>query len=253
MQALEGQCAVVIGGTSGIGRAIAVGLAAAGADVVASSRSADAVEATAVAIEALGRQTLRMTSDVVQRASLVALRDACVAEFGKVDILVNSAGITKRVPTLECTEALWNTIMDINLKGTLLGCQVFGETMLARGYGRIINIASLATSVAFMEVAPYGASKAAVGALTRSLAVEWSASGVCVNAIAPGLFPTELNKAMLDSPRGHELLLRTPMRRFGRVEELQGIAVYLASAEASFTTGTIIAVDGGFLASGVNQ
>jgi len=190
---------------------------------------------------------------VAKRASLQDLCDEVTREFGRVDILVNAAGITRRIPTLDCTEAMWNSIMDVNLGGTLRGCQVFGRGMLERGYGRIINIASLATFVAFQEVAAYGASKAAIGALTRSLAVEWSAQGVSVNAIAPGIFPTALNSKLLDSPRGHELMLRSPMGRFGVASELVGAAVYLASDANSFTTGEIIVVDGGLLASGVNQ
>ena len=250
---LETKTAVVIGGTLGIGRAIALGLAQAGADVVASSRSLEAVQEIANELNALGSQTVRVISDVADRASLEALHSAVLERFGKVDILVNSAGITKRVPTLECPEELWNNIMNINLTGTLRACQVFGRSMLERRYGRIVNIASMATMVAFHEVAAYGASKAAVGALTRSLAVEWSSSGVCVNAIAPGIIPTALNRSLLDSPRGKELMMRTPISRFGVPDEIVGAAVYLASDEASYTTGQIIVVDGGQLASGVNQ
>ena len=204
-------------------------------------------------IEALDRRSLAQTSDVQDRASLERLRDAVLREFGQVDILVNSAGRTQRVPTLDCPEELWNSILDTNLTGTLRGCQVFGRGMVERGSGRIINIASLSTFVAFQEVAPYGCSKAAVGALTQSLAVEWARYGVLVNAIAPGIFPTALNSAILDSPRGQELKMRTPMARFGAAAELVSTAIYLASDRTSYTTGQVIVVDGGFLASGVNQ
>lgn len=250
---LHGKRAVVLGGTSGIGHAIALALTDAGAEVVASSRRADAVDSTARAIEQRGGKTARLTSDVADRGSLEALREAVERQLGPVSILFNCAGMTQRIPTLDCTEELWDAIIDTNLTGTLRACQTFGRGMVERGYGRIVNIASLATFVAFMEVAPYAASKAGVGALTKSLGVEWARDGVTVNAIAPGIFPTALNSAIIDSPRGQELLMRTPMGRFGKVEELTGTAVFLASDEASFITGEIIVVDGGMLASGVNQ
>jgi NAD(P)-dependent dehydrogenase (short-subunit alcohol dehydrogenase family) len=253
MFSLAGKCAVVVGGTSGIGKAIALGLASAGANVVASSRSKQAVDTVAAALEAFGGKTLRISSYVLDRASLQSLHDAVLTSFGRIDVLVNSAGITKRISTLDCPEELWQSIMNVNLNGTLRACQIFGKTMLNQQKGRIINIASLSTFVAFHEVAAYGASKAAVGALTRSLAVEWASQGVCVNAIAPGIFPTDLNREILDSPRGKELIMRTPVARFGTVDEVVGAALFLASDESAFTTGQIIAVDGGFLASGVNQ
>jgi NAD(P)-dependent dehydrogenase (short-subunit alcohol dehydrogenase family) len=250
---LAGKCAVVIGGTAGIGRAIALGLASAGADVVATSRTAASVDAVATEIEAQGRRTLRAVCDTSERASLEALHDRVLGEFGRIEILVNCAGVTKRIPTLECTEEQWAQILDINLTGILRSCQVFGRTMLAQRYGRVINIASLSTFVAFRDVAAYGVSKAGVGALTKSLAIEWATEGVCVNAIAPGIFPTDLNRELLASPRGQELLVRTPMKRFGMVSELVGPAVFLASDAASFVTGEILVVDGGYMASGVNQ
>jgi len=251
---LSGKTAVIIGGTTGIGHALSLGLADAGADVIASSRRGDEVNKTAAEIEAKGRRTLRLTSDVKDRASLVSLREGVLEFFGKVDILINCAGTTKRGPTLTFAEDDWNHILETNLTGTLRGCQVFGEAMLAKGYGRIVNIASLSTFVALNEVAAYAASKAAVGSLTKSLAVEWSKHGVLVNAIAPGVFRTALNTELLDStPRGKEFLTRTPMGRFGKTEELMGAAIYLCSDAASFVAGEIITVDGGFLASGVNQ
>lgn len=251
---LTGKVAVVVGGTSGIGRAIAHGFAQAGADVIPTSRRTEQVEAAAREIEQFGRRSIRLTSDVSDRQSLDRVLSAAVEAFGKVDILVNSAGRTKRAPTVDFPEDDWNDILDTNLTGTLRACQVFGRHMLERGSGSIINIASLSTFVALHEVAAYSASKAAVASLTKSLAIEWSSRGVRVNAIAPGVFRTALNQKLLDeTERGREFLLRTPMRRFGNVEELAGAAIFLASDAASFVNGEILAVDGGFLASGVNQ
>ncbi len=251
---LNGKLAVILGGTSGIGRTLARGLAEAGADVVASSRRIELVTATAEEIESLGRRSLRVASDVTDRPSLENLLRAARDGFGKVDILVNCAGMNRRAPTLDLPESDWNQILETNLTGTLRACQVFGQHMIGRGYGRIINIASMGAFLALHEVAAYCASKAGVASLTKSLAIEWARHGVCVNAIAPGFFRTPLSEKFLaGTPRGQEVLMRTPMKRFGELEELVGAAIFLASDAASFVTGALLAVDGGYLASGVNQ
>jgi NAD(P)-dependent dehydrogenase (short-subunit alcohol dehydrogenase family) len=251
---LSGRVAVVIGGTSGIGLALTQGLAAAGADVVPVSRRPEMVEQAAAAVEGLGRKSLRLTADALDRASLQRTLAATLKAFKGVDILVNCAGITKRTPSLDVADDEWDSIIATNLTGTFRACQVFGRSMLEKGYGRIINIASLASFIGLHEVAAYTASKSGVAGLTRALAVEWGPRGVTVNAIAPGVFRTALNTRILDeSGRGQEFLTRTPMKRFGRVEELAPACVFLASEGSSFVNGEVLTVDGGFLASGVNQ
>ena len=205
-------------------------------------------------IEQRGRRSLRVASDVSDRASLQRVLDESIRAFGKVDILVNSAGRTKRAPTLDFSEDDWNDIIDTNLTGTLRAAQVFGRHMLERESGSIINIASLSTFVALYEVAAYSASKAAVASLTKSLAIEWGRVACASTRSRRAFFARRLNQKLLDeTERGREFLLRTPMKRFGNVDELAGAAIFLASDAASFVNGEVIAVDGGFLASGVNQ
>lgn len=250
---LTGRVAVVVGGSSGIGRTLALGFAEAGADVVATARRSELVDSVAAEIEARGRRTLRVASDVADVGSLERLRDRTLETFGRVDIMLCAAGTTKRVPTLDMDEADWARIIETNVTGTMRACRVFGREMVARRSGRIITIGSLSSFVGLFEVAAYVASKSAVAGLTRALAVEWAPFNVTVNSIAPGVFRTDLNTALLDSPRGQEFLTRTPMHRFGKIPELVGAAVFLASDASSFVTGHVLAVDGGFLASGVNQ
>jgi len=251
--ALTDRVAVVVGGTSGIGRALALGFARAGAHVVATGRRQSHVDSVAAEIEGLGRRTLRQTSDVTDTASLGGLRDACLSAFGAVDIVVAAAGITKRVPTVDMADADWDAILDTNLTGMMRTYRTFAPPMIQRGQGRLIGIASLGSYLGLHEVAAYTASKAGVAGLTRALAVEWAPHGLTVNAVLPGVLETDLNRALLKGPRGQEFLMRTPMRRFGCTDELVGAAIYLASDASAFVTGQLLAVDGGILASGVNQ
>jgi NAD(P)-dependent dehydrogenase (short-subunit alcohol dehydrogenase family) len=251
---LTNKTAVVIGGTSGIGLALTRGLAQAGADVVPTGRRTEQVRNAAAEVVGLGRRSLMQTCDVTDNASLERLLESVCKEFGGVQILVNCAGRTKKMPTLEFPETEWDAILETNLKGTLRACRVFGRHMIEKRYGRIINIGSLSSLVGLYEVAAYGASKAAVASLTKTLAIEWATSGVCVNALVPGVLRTDMNAALLDgTERGREFLLRTPMKRFGKLDELAGAAVFLASDAASFVTGHLLVVDGGIMASGVNQ
>jgi NAD(P)-dependent dehydrogenase (short-subunit alcohol dehydrogenase family) len=251
---LANKTAVVIGGTSGIGLALTRGLAQAGANVIPTGRREDQVRSAAAEVVALGRRSLALTCDVTDNASIERLQKSVCGAFGSVQILVNCAGRTKRMPTLEVPEADWNAILETNLNGTLRACRVFGRHMIEQRYGRIINIGSLSSFVGLFEVAAYGASKSAVASLTKTLAIEWATSGVCVNALVPGVLRTDMNAALLDgTERGREFLMRTPMKRFGKLDELAGAAVFLASDAASFVTGHLLVVDGGILASGVNQ
>src|SRR3979411_544336 len=197
---LSGKTAVVIGGTSGIGLALNKGLALAGANVVPTGRRAGLVRKAAEDVKALGRRSLAQICDVTDEASIEKLLAAVLAEFGSVEVLVNCAGRAKRMPRRGFPEAEWNGIIDTNLNGTLRACRAFGRHMIERRYGRVINIASIASFVALQEVAAYSASKAAVASLTKSLAIEWATKGVCVNGIVPGAFRTGVQSGGLVWP-----------------------------------------------------
>lgn len=245
---------VLMGSTSGLGRALAIGLAAEGATVIPSGRRDSVLSALCNEIDPGGKRTLCRTSDVRDRDSIDALRDAVLEKFGRIDVLVNAAGVTFKQPTVSISDEQWSGLMDTDLTGVLRACQSFYEPLKKSGRGRIINIASLGSFRAFFQVAAYAAAKTAVLSLTRSLGCEWAKDGICVNAIVPGVFPTELNRNLImGTPRGEEMLMRTPMRRFGKPEEIVGAAILLASDGAGFITGQTIVVDGGYLASGVNQ
>jgi NAD(P)-dependent dehydrogenase (short-subunit alcohol dehydrogenase family) len=249
---LRNRIAVVLGGTSGIGHAIALGFAEAGATVVASSRRLELVESTAGELEELGSKTLRLTSDVSDRRSLQTLCGKVLEEFGRVDICLVTAGVLKKEPSADVSEDDWARVIDVNLSGTFRANQVFGRQMIQQGSGVIINTGSMTSFVSFAEVASYNASKAGVKMLTETLAVEWAPLGVRVNAIAPGVFRTPLNTKVLDIPQRMEAIIkRTPMGRVGTLDEMIGAAVFLASDAAKFVTGVTIPVDGGFLAKGI--
>ena len=251
---LDGKRALVFGGTSGIGKSIALGFAEAGADVVPVSRRAEEVQKTAGEIRALGRRTIEVTADVTHREDIQRVIDRMRAEMGRIDILVNSAGTTKRAPSLEFADEDWNRVLNINLNGTWYACQMVGRVMKEQAYGRIINIASIGAFLSLYEVTAYCASKGAVAMMTRCLGAEWVKYNITVNALAPGVFETPLNRNVVHEPgRKASIMAHTPMKRFGNLEEIKGVAIFLASDSASFVTGEVIAVDGGFMAQGIGS
>lgn len=252
---LKGKVAIITGGTSGIGQGIALGMAKLGCDVVPTSEpgTESRIKETVRQLESLGVQTFEIATDVTDVKQVEKLVQTTLEKFGHIDILVNSAGITIRRPSVEMTEEEWDKVIDVNLKGTFLTCQKVGQVMLKQGSGSIINIASLCSYVAYPEVVSYCASKGGVLMLTRALAIEWAKQGVRVNGIAPGDVMTPLTEVLLakGTERRKRVDARIPMGRFCEIDELVGAAIFLASDASRYITGHTIVVDGGHLAEGI--
>jgi gluconate 5-dehydrogenase len=247
---LEGKVAVVTGSTRGIGRAIAGGLAGAGAAVTVNGRNPEATQTAAADIGKAGGKTLAVAADVRCAEDVERIVNLTVAAFGRLDILVNNAGISPYYKAAETvTEAEWDEVMSVNLKGVFLCCQAAGRVMIPQKSGCIINISSIAGEVALPKLLAYTAAKGAVNQLTRVLAVEWAQYGIRVNAIAPAYVDTDLTKGLRNNPkRLDDLLRQVPLGRLGEPEEVVGAAIFLASDAASYVTGHMLNIDGGWLA-----
>jgi 2-deoxy-D-gluconate 3-dehydrogenase len=247
---LDGQTAIVTGAGRGLGRALALGLAEAGANLALAGRTAQKLDQVKGEIEALGQRAICVPTDVRKLGALDHLVARTLDAFGRIDILVNNAGTTHRAPAVEYPEGEWDRVMDVNVKAVFFLCQKVAKVMIQQGRGgRIINIASLISVIGMPDIPAYAASKAGVLLLTRSLAVEWAPHNIRVNAIGPGYFKTELTAGLEDHPdRGPKIKLRIPMKRWGEPEDLKGAVVFLASDASRYVTGQTIFVDGGWLA-----
>ena len=245
---LEGKTAIVTGASYGLGKAMAAGLAEAGADIVAVSRKLKNLENVKTEIENIGKKVLTVECDVSKLAQIKNLVDRTIDMFGRIDILINNAGITIRKEAIIYSERDWDKVVDINLKGVFLCCREVGKIMIKQGKGKIINIASLMSFTGGITIPAYAASKGGVSQLTKALSNEWAKYNVNVNAIAPGYFDTPLTKSLIEDPvRYNEITSRIPMERWGKPEDLKGAAVFLASDASDYITGHILVVDGGWM------
>ena len=245
---LDGRVALVTGGARGLGLTMATALAEAGADIAISGRSRAACdEAVAQITKQTGRKAAAFEADVTKAGDVDKLAADIESSLGRADILINNAGINIRGPIQDLSEADWDAVIDTNLKGPWLCARAFGPRMAARGWGRVINMASILAVIAMPGRTPYASSKAGIAGMTRVLALEWAGTGVTVNAICPGVFGTEMNQPLLKDPvKYKEFVAQIPMGRWGEVHELAGAAVYLASEASSYMTGASLFVDGGW-------
>lgn len=248
---LQGKTAIVTGGGRGLGAQIAQGFAEAGANIVLCSRKVEACEEMAAQLAQLGVQTLALACDVTKPEEIAHVVLKTLETFGKIDILVNNSGASWGAPAVDMPYEAWQKVFDVNVNGTFLMTQAVGKVMLAQKAGKIINIASIAglggTLSDFMDTIGYNASKGAVITLTKDLAVKWGPSGVNINAIAPGFFPTKMSNVLIE--RGQDYLMgATPLKRLGAENDLKGVALFLAAAASDYVTGEVIVVDGGMSA-----